>query len=233
MRIALYLHFMPRQFFILASLFILLTLTVRAGDAKVEKILFLGNSITLHGPSAKVDWKGNWGMAASAQDKDYVHLVIAALTKSLGHAPQYKVASISEFERGYMTYDIEAKLKDALAFKADTVVVAIGENVAPLKTDEAKSNFKQRLLDLLNAVKSAGASKVYVRSCFWAEPIRDGVMKQDCMAVGGTFVDLSALSKNPANFARAERSFTNDGVARHPGDKGMQAIADAIVGAMQ
>jgi alpha-galactosidase len=46
-------------------------------------------------------------------------------------------------------------------------------------------------------------------------------------------VDISALSKEPANYARSERSFTNDGVARHPGDKGMQAIADAIVEAME
>jgi alpha-galactosidase len=216
-----------------ASLWAFIPCLGNAQDTKAEKILFLGNSITLHGPSAKVDWKGNCGMAASAQDKDYVHLVIAALTKSLGHAPQYKVANISEFERGYDKYDIEAKLKDALAFKADIVVVAIGENVAPLKTDEAKSNFKQRLLDLLNAVKSAGASKVYVRSCFWAEPIRDAVMKEDCMAVGGVFVDISTLSKDPANFAKSERSITNEGVARHPGDKGMQAIADAIVQAMR
>jgi lysophospholipase L1-like esterase len=219
--------------FLLASALALLPCSGGAQEAKLEKILFLGNSITLHGPSAKVDWKGNWGMAASAEDKDYVHLVVGALTKSLGHAPQYKIANISEFERGYDQYDIEAKLKDELAFKPDVVVLAIGENVAPLKTDEAKSNFKQRLLDLLNAFKSVGTSKVYVRSCFWAEPIRDGVMKEDCMAVGGTFVDISTLSKDESNYARSERSFTNDGVARHPGDKGMQAIADAIVQAIQ
>lgn len=31
-----------------------------------RKVLFLGNSITKHGPKADIDWSGNWGMAATA-----------------------------------------------------------------------------------------------------------------------------------------------------------------------
>ena len=43
------------------------------------KILFLGNSITRHGPSQAVGWSGDWGMAASAREKDFVHLVTSSL----------------------------------------------------------------------------------------------------------------------------------------------------------
>ncbi|MEI6540199.1 MAG: hypothetical protein WCO86_11845, partial [Planctomycetota bacterium] len=45
------------------------------GSLKADRILVLGNSLTLHGPKAEIGWAGNWGMAASAQDKDYVHLL--------------------------------------------------------------------------------------------------------------------------------------------------------------
>jgi hypothetical protein len=40
------------------------------------------------------------------------------------------------------------------------------------------------------------------------------------------------IGRDAANAARSERSFTHNGVAGHPGDKGMNALADAIVKAV-
>ena len=50
--------------------------------------------------------------------------------------------------------------------------------------------------------------------------------------MGGVFVDISGLGKDESNYARSERSFAHGGVAAHPGDKGMQAIADALLKAI-
>ena len=47
-----------------------------AEDADI-KILFLGNSITRHGKAENLGWHGDWGMAASAKDNDYVHKLIS------------------------------------------------------------------------------------------------------------------------------------------------------------
>ena len=55
--------------------------------AGVRKILFLGNSITLHGPNPSIGWTNNWGMAASAQEKDYVHVVQSAVAELTGAVP--------------------------------------------------------------------------------------------------------------------------------------------------
>ena len=57
-------------------------------------------------------------------------------------------------------------------------------------------------------------------------------MRQSCAAVGGVFIDISGLGKDESNYARSERKYSHDGVAGHPGDKGMQSIADAILSAM-
>ena len=85
--------------------------SLKAEDAKPQRILFVGNSITLHNPSPKIGWTGKWGMAASAESKDYVHLVVQALEKKSGHKPEFRVVNVAEFERGSATYDIAAKLK--------------------------------------------------------------------------------------------------------------------------
>lgn len=197
-----------------------------------EKILFLGNSITLHGPSTKIGWEGNWGMAASALEKDYVHIVARSLAKSSGTTPKMLAKNIAAFERQYATYDLKQSLKDAFTFKPDLVVVAIGENVPQLKSAEAKTQFQASVTKLLKQVKSDSNPTIIVRSCFWPDPAKDEALRQACRQAGGIFVDISSLGKDEANYARSERDFMHAGVAAHPGDRGMQAIADAILKAL-
>jgi hypothetical protein len=58
-------------------------------------------------------------------------------------------------------------------------------------------------------------------------------MRRACEGLGGTFVDISALARDEKNFARTERPYRHAGVASHPGDRGMAAIADAILRALK
>ena len=53
-------------------------------------------------------------------------------------------------------------------------------------------------------------------------------MRQACADIGGTWVDISSLSRDPANTASSERKIEHAGVAGHPGDRGMRALADAL-----
>lgn len=197
-----------------------------------RKILFLGNSITRHGPNQKIGWSGNWGMAASAEDKDFVHLVIRGLTREDGPAPDALVKNIAAFERGYGTFDATAQLEDAAAFNADLIILAIGENVPALSDAASNAQFSQAVVKLLHGITADRKPAIVVRSCFWANPAKDEALKDACQEVGGTFVDIGALAKDEANYSRSERSFEHKGVAAHPGDKGMRAIADAILDAI-
>jgi hypothetical protein len=198
----------------------------------IRRILFLGNSITLHGPKADIGWEGNWGMAASSQEKDYVHLVTSALAKHTGSVPEIMVRNIADFERNYATYDVDTQMKDLFAFDADLVILAIGENVPALESDDAKTKLKAGVMKILGGVLAKRHPLVVVRSSFWADPARDQMLKEACQEANAVFVDAGPLGREAANVARSERTFSNDGVANHPGDQGMKAIADAILEAL-
>ncbi len=204
-----------------------------AQDTKAfPKVLFLGNSITKHGPKPSIDWHGNWGMAATTEAEDYVHRVIDGLTQAQGEAPQTLVNNIAQFEREHATYDVEKNLADSAAFGASHIIIAIGENVPALTTDEAKATFKTKMQALLKLLNGPQKPTIIVRSSFWANPAKDQILEETCREVGGIFVDIRTLGKDESNYARSERPYKHAGVANHPGDKGMQAIADAILKAM-
>lgn len=201
---------------------------LKIGKLPVGKILFLGNSITLHGPAPKIGWEGNWGMAASSQQKDFVHLLSSKIAAAAGGQPVVKIRNIADFERNLSTYDVRAGLKDELNLQPDLIVIAIGENVAALNTDEAKEKFKTAFTGLLKELKQHGRPTIFVRSSFWANSAKDEILQTVCEEAGGIFVDNRKLGADETNYARAERKFEHAGVAAHPGDKGMQAIADAL-----
>lgn len=219
---------MTRHPLLLTLIFICATVHASAQT----KVLFLGNSITKHGPKKDIDWSGNWGMAASAEANDYVHLVTKALTEKAGTAPQVMVKNIADFERAYSGYDIAAKLKEAIEFKADLIILAIGENVPGLKTAEDKTKLQASITTLLSALKGERKPTILVRSCFWANAAKDEALQLACTTVGGIYVNIGSLSKDESNYARSERPYKHAGVANHPGDKGMAAIAAALVKAV-
>ena len=205
---------------------------VRMGGMRCSRILFLGNSITRHPPKADIGWSDDWGMAASAEGKDYVHLLVDRIAAAAGAKPEAMVQNIAGFERDYAAFDTAPLLKKFAEFKPDVVVLAIGENVPKLDTEEKKARFKAVVAGLLAGIAKDARPALFVRSSFWSEPVRDGILAEVCKDAGGVFVDISAQGRIEANFARSERKFQNDGVANHPGDRGMQAIADAIWQAM-
>jgi hypothetical protein len=211
-----------------------------AGDAVVappQRILFLGNSITLHPPLPAIEWPNNHGMAASAPEKDYVHLLLRRFTEANhGRKPQAMIENIADFERHYDRMDVRKEYKRYADFKADLVILAIGENVRPLPTQKDKGGFKTAVAQLLALVNRGVAPRILVRSSFWPNKDHDEILRQACAEAHGTFVDLGELGNDPSNRAASEQKFNYlkyPGVAGHPGDKGMAAIAEAIWKAWQ
>lgn len=185
----------------------------------VRKVLFLGDSFTLHAPKPDIGWTNNWGMAASAPEKDYVHRLKQTLADYTGHTPEVLVRNIATFERRYKTYDATAELKDAFAFGPDLVILAIGGNVPPLTTDMDMALFKMGVMTILEGVQSAGKTPLLlVCSLYSPDEAIDRVLRNVCRDAGGRYVDIEAVGSASAN-----RALTNEG------DPGMQAIAEAMM----
>jgi lysophospholipase L1-like esterase len=209
------------------------------GNLKANRILFFGNSITLSPRRVPgTTGVGGWGMAASTAEKDYVHLVTGSIAQAAGGTPQIMATYNLDWEQNYSAYDYRnAAFQSQLAFKPDIVVVAIGENVdaAPLNTTESREAFATAFGGLLTQFKNNGNPAIFVRSEFWANSTKDGVLKQVTAAAGDVFVDQSGLD-TPLNRASGEMGnpfrYAGGGVNAHPGDKGMKAIADSLYGAM-
>jgi hypothetical protein len=75
-----------------------------------------------------------------------------------------QIRNIADFEREYANYPIEANLKDAAAFQADTVLLCIGENVPKLATQAEQDRFKAAVKELLTFVKGNGSPALPRRS---------------------------------------------------------------------
>ena len=93
-----------------------------------KRILFLGNSITLHETKLQIGWNANWGMAASSQEKDYVHIVLNALRERYSEI-SYAIVNVGEWELNYWKEDVIEKFKLARDFKADIIIFRFGENI--------------------------------------------------------------------------------------------------------
>lgn len=179
---------------------------------KHDKIIFLGNSITLHPPAPTIGWYGNYGMAASAEQNDYVHLV----SKKVG--AEFMAFNLADWERGYSNYNY-GELKKHEGW-ADVVIIKLGENVTEMKSDFKSS--LERLSKLLNC------HNTILVSTWWANPPLNESMRSIALENNFKWVQLP---KHDETYNAV--TFENSGVATHPGDKGMQLIADSILSVLK
>ena len=73
-------------FVVLAAVFMTGCAATRsaATTAKAGTLLVIGNSLACHGASPSLGWEANHGMAASAVENDYAHLLLKKLNAATG-----------------------------------------------------------------------------------------------------------------------------------------------------
>lgn len=193
-----------------------------------RRMMVIGNSIMNHAPQPATGWFNNNGMAASAPDKDFVHVLAAYLAQQY---PQVAVRLVSggEFERHFSQreYSFDEFNEPLQQFKPDLIVVRLGENV-----DEGnvfsqigfEAQFR-RLLERL-ATYSGQPARIVCTTSVWKRPQADAMVRRVTNERGIPLVDLSDMVGQDQYFAIGQ--YANVSVAAHPNDAGMKRIADLI-----
>lgn len=213
----------------LISIYLLTAMTIFSTSifAKpIERILILGNSITIHTPNTAIGWNGNWGMAATEQKYDFPHLLAVLLENSTSNIrPSLYPKNISDFESNNANYDFK-KLDFIGNYNPDLVVVFLGDNVKSDKFDAIF--FKIQYKNLLQVASKTVTHSIFCVGTWWGNRRVDAVISATCGEVGGTFVDIRHISSLPGMKAARSGLFSNKGVAAHPSDEGMKSIAEVL-----
>ena len=197
----------------------------KAFDAakKGPRVLFVGNSITLHGPRPQIGWTNNWGMAASARDKDYVHLLQKKIVAEQPEAQCCLLQVAGSFERSFFKADWSCEKNFAWArkFKPDVIVLFFGANVpkdydAGTMTPAPARTFGAALETFLDYVDPDKKAFVLMSPGFYIRPKLDAEKAAVAKARGCAVVEMADIQKSKVAHGRYN----------HPGDLGMQMIAD-------
>jgi hypothetical protein len=209
------------------SLFVLLSLIACKGDVQApgpppsfHRILFLGNSLTLHPPMPSIGWTGNWGMAASTAANDYAHVLTARIPGAALEA-----VNISALETDPAHFD-PASIDSSLARSPDLVVVELGDNATDANA------FHSAYAALITHIAARRSATILCMSTWWHSGAMDTAIRSASITAGALYADIGGLYGDPVDRASAERSFPDPSIGIHPGDTGMRRIADVLVFAL-
>ena len=202
-------------------------------------ILFMGASTVYHAPVASLGWTGDWGMAASAKDKDYVHLYQKYIKD--GFSPcsiTESILPIASSIDGYIASDTNntfdytklsqyASLKSTLETqKPNLVVFTVASNAKDNSDPNAAIRAYKVFFDLI--YEKCPDTMVLMISC----PINHSSLRHTlAQGLVSAYADKGILwydcetPGHPEYFASEWLALGQPGVAAHPGDAGMEKIA--------
>jgi len=187
------------------------------------RVLFVGNSITLHGVAPHIGWHWRWGMAATVKEKDYVHLCMGHILEKHPDAA-FGICQVSRWERNYKTgSETFPEYENAREFDPDVIIIKLSANCPHEDFDEAL--FYDRFAELISYLSKSGKAKALVCTGFYKHPAEPAILRY-AADTKQPLVILSDLGDMPE--MQALGRFEHPGVSIHPGDLGMETIAGRI-----
>ena len=198
-------------------------------DDKTHHVLCLDNSITLHPRKDDIGWHSEHGMAASMPQKDYVHLLENRFKQ---HNASSSVMGINIAE-----WEINSKVALHSLFGKqcegkDIIVLRLGENVRDI------IGFQSALNKLVQYCMTF-TENIILTGCVWKNEAKEHTIITVAKKHQIKYVPLHwILLCYPDAYAHVGETISdteghtytlsNPFITSHPGDIGMQMIADAI-----
>ncbi len=184
----------------------------------VRKVLIVGNSITRHGPNADIGWPNDCGMAATRPERDFVHLLYDHIRAAQPQQPpELVLANIRDEQHMH-------GIEHLLSCRADLVIIQLGDNYrGSASVEELQKPYE----DIIASLGQEPGARVFCVGT-WGNSSLDPFISAAAVAQGAIYVALEDLAADSANRAAAEGHFAHSGVAWHPGDRGMHAIAERL-----
>lgn len=197
-----------------------------------KNIIHLGNSICKHPVIAGV-WWGEWGMASTTRDNDYVHKFLSFMKIKNVNATS-DALNIAAWETNYVTFN-KATLDPYLVGK-DLVVLRLGENVTYY------ADFQNQYKILVQYIQSkAPTADIILGGQFWTNATKETAMQNVATELGLPFIsvkhlDSATYKQTVGGIVQGDdglpHTITDSGVANHPNDLGMLKIAEALYSAI-
>lgn len=204
------------------------------------KILVVGNSITQHAPSPAKGWLANWGMAATAPEKDYVHILESRALAANSNVEMHWV-NIAEYEKYFYDWSlISGDYSRYADFDADILISAIGANVKN-GANEGDSSYendetftKEKFKAILDYFNPGGDAAVIIGATPLTNTEIVTILAEAATAYNYYYVDMTDVSGTAYSAVNYESTLKeifgvtsiDAGVLGHPGDDGMAAMAD-------
>lgn len=211
---------------------------VKAIEATAENFDYvaLGNSITCNEVSDL--WWGNWGMAASSEDKDYVHIVSQWLGGQSVKPVTTTVLDLKKWELAQQRDEIRLDYENYFNEYTDLITIQTGENITEFK--ETLGSDYQNLVAMLKE-KAPNAQILMLGEALWPSEDIEAAKRSACEQYGVTFVEMGEFLNGYESVYKSyvgalvsgldggTYTIANEVVAAHPNDDGMACIAQQVI----
>ena len=201
-------------------------------DSRPHNVLCIGNSITLHRPSDKVNWHSCCGMAASKPEYDYCHM-LEKMMRQHNSKTTVTPVNIAAWERNF-ELSFDSLLREPCKGK-DIIVIRLSENVRKSDIDKFRESLPRLVEYCLEQTPN-----VVITGTYWANRQKEQVILECAQRYNLRYVPLGwiwRLHREECCPKVGDTLYNTEGkpyqiegkfIITHPNDRGMEMIARSI-----